>query len=78
MVVYASLRVVNNRYAPVSKFLIRDNNGAYSYSYTNPEASTLNIQRIRSIWYWLKNGLSTPMTVGNPYGLRWSEMISRR
>jgi hypothetical protein len=46
---YASLRVVNNRYAPVSKFLIRDNDGAYSYSYTNPEASTLNIQRIRCL-----------------------------
>ena len=29
--------------------LIRDNNGAYSYSYTNPEASTLNIQRIRCL-----------------------------
>lgn len=37
---YSSLKIVNNRYSPVTEYIIRDQDGAYSYSYQNPDQTT--------------------------------------
>ena len=37
---YSSLKIVNNRYSPVTEYVIRDQAGAYSYSYQNPDQAT--------------------------------------
>lgn len=44
---YTSLRVTDNRYSPITKFVIRDDDGFYSYAYDNPEASALGLARKR-------------------------------
>lgn len=44
---YTNLKVTNNRFSPVSKYVIRDKNGIYSSSYTNPNADPLKISRTR-------------------------------
>lgn len=36
---YSSLKIVNNRYSPITEYIIRDSDGFYSYSYTNPNQS---------------------------------------
>ena len=43
---YSSLKIVNNRYSPVMEYIIRDQEGAYSYSYQNPD-QTMGLTRRR-------------------------------
>ncbi|MCI8648806.1 MAG: hypothetical protein HFG20_01670 [Anaerotruncus sp.] len=44
---FSSLKFTNDRYSPITKFLIRDSDGQYSYSYTNPEEKSLGLTRKR-------------------------------
>lgn len=40
---YTCLKITDNRYSPITRFVIRDDDGAYSYAYNNPEASALGL-----------------------------------
>ena len=44
---FSDLKLTDNRYSPISRFLIRDRDGVYSYGYTNSRAAALRIQRKR-------------------------------
>ncbi len=44
---YCDLKVTNNRYSPVSQFVIRDQEGYYSYAFDNPYNDRLKLQRRR-------------------------------
>lgn len=44
---YTCLKITDNRYSPITRFVIRDDDGAYSYAYNNPEASALGLVRKR-------------------------------
>ena len=44
---YSGLKVVNNRYSPVSQFVIRDQQGYYSYTFNHPHNAQLKLQRRR-------------------------------
>lgn len=44
---YASLKITDNRYSPITQFVIRDNDGLYSYSYDNPKTTQLQLRRKR-------------------------------
>ena len=44
---FTSLKITDNRYSPITRFVIRDDDGAYSYAYNNPEASALGLVRKR-------------------------------
>lgn len=46
---YSSLKITNNRYSPVSKFLIRDKDGVYSSVCGNSQTDALKLQRRRYI-----------------------------
>ncbi|MEM1484359.1 hypothetical protein V6615_05700 [Oscillospiraceae bacterium PP1C4] len=44
---YTNLKITNNRYSPITRFVIRDNNGAYSYAYDNKLTNELRLKRRR-------------------------------
>lgn len=44
---FSSVKVTDNRYSPITRFVIRDEEGVYSYSYDNPETDALGLTRIR-------------------------------
>ncbi|MGI5966673.1 MULTISPECIES: hypothetical protein [Anaerotruncus] len=44
---YANLKITNNRYSPVTEYVIKDLDGFYSYSYQNPKASAMKLTRKR-------------------------------
>lgn len=44
---YSSLKIVNNRYSPITRFVIRDQYGNYSYTYDNPDTAALRLTRKR-------------------------------
>ncbi len=44
---YANLKITNNRYSPITRFVIRDDEGVYSYAYDNSKTDQLRLKRKR-------------------------------
>lgn len=44
---FSNAKITDNRYSPITRFVIRDEEGAYSYTYDNPETETLGLTRKR-------------------------------
>lgn len=69
---FSNVKIVNNRYAPTSRYLVRDHAGAYSYTFNNPDTEDYRLFRTRYL------NPAVQFTVSDNGGLAEAQLRTRQ